>query len=113
MAYDEKLAARIREILGKSKGITEKKMFGGLCFLLKDKMVGGVLKNDLVVKIGKAAHEKLGSPKHTRPFDFTGKPMIGILYVSPAGLKTRKDLARWLEMGQAHAQSLPPKKKKK
>ena len=110
MAFDEKLAVRIREILGKSKGITEKKMFGGLCFLPDVKMVGGILKNDLIVKIGKKAHEKLGRPKHVRPFDFTGKPMMGIIYVSPAGVKTKRDLAKWVEMGGAHAASLPKKK---
>ena len=112
MAYDEKLAERIREILGKSKSLTEKKMFGGLCFQWDEKMLGGVLKDDLIVKIGKETHEKLGNPDHVRPFDFTGKPMMGIIYVGPAGIKSKKDLAKWLEMGKAHAQSLPRKKKK-
>ena len=111
MAYDEKLAGRVREILGKSKGITEKKMFGGLCFLYKGNMLGGVLKDDLIVKYDKAEHEKIISQKHVRPFDFSGKPMAGIAYVGPAGIKTKKDLARWVEMCKAHAASLPPKKK--
>jgi TfoX/Sxy family transcriptional regulator of competence genes len=112
MAYDEKLAGRIREILGKPKGITERKMFGGLCFMLDGKMVGGVLKNDLVVKIGPENHNKAMGLKHVRSFDFTGKPMVGIVYVAPAGLKTKKDLTKWIEMGKNHAKSLPKKKKK-
>ena len=105
MAYDEALAGRIREILGKSRGVTEKKMFGGLCFLLNGSMIGGVLKDQLVVKIGRQAHEKLGNPRHVRPFDFTGKPMMGIVYVAPQGLKSRKDLAKWLELGKNQAQN--------
>ncbi len=113
MAYDEALAERIREILGKSKSITERKMFGGICFMLDGKMIGGVLKNDLIVKIGAENHEKAVAQKHVRPFDFTGKPMVGFIYVAPAGLKSKKDLAKWVEMGKAHAKSLPPKKKKK
>lgn len=105
MAYDETLAGRMREILGKSNGVTEKKIFGGICFLLNGNMIGGVLKDELVVKIGKEAHEKLGNPKHVRLFDFTGKPMMGIVYVHPEGLKSSKDLAKWVEMGKAQAQS--------
>jgi TfoX/Sxy family transcriptional regulator of competence genes len=112
MAYDEKLAGRIREILRGSKGITEKKMFGGICFLVNGKMVCGVLKNDLVAKIGKENHNKAISQKHVRSFNFTGKPMVGIVYVAPTGLKARKDLAKWVAMGKEHAQSLPKKKKK-
>lgn len=112
MAYDEALAGRMREILGKTRGVTEKKMFGGLCFLLNGNMIGGVLKDELVVKIGKEIHERIGNPKHVRPFDFTGKAMMGIVYVGPQGLKSKKDLAKWIEWGKAHAQSLPKKIRK-
>lgn len=111
MAYDEKLAERVREVLGKSKAVTEKKMFGGLCFLYNGNMMGGVLKNDLIVKYDKAEHEKILAQKHVRPFDFSGRPMAGIAYVAPAGLKTKRDLAKWVEMSKAHAASLPKKKK--
>ncbi len=112
MAYDENLAQRVREILAGSKGVTEKKMFGGLCFLLNGNMMGGVLKDDLIVKFDKADHEKILAQKHVRPFDFSGRPMAGIAYVGSAGVKARKDLARWVEMGKAHAAGLPKKKKK-
>jgi hypothetical protein len=112
LAYDEKLADRVREILGTSRNFVEKKMFGGLCFLLDGKMVCGVLKTDLVAKIGRGNHEKIKDQKHVRPFDFSGKSMMGIIYVAPAGLKTKKDLAKWVEMGKEHAESLPQKKKK-
>ena len=112
MAFDEKLAGRIREILGTSPHIVEKKMFGGVCFLLDGKMACGVLNSDLISKIGRENHEKIKDQKHVRPFDFSGKPMMGIIYVAPAGLKTKKDLARWVEMGVEHSRSLPAKKKK-
>jgi len=111
MAYDEKLAERVREALGKSKSITEKKMFGGICFLYNGNMMGGVLKNDLIVKYDKTEHEKIITQKHVRPFDFAGRPMAGIAYVGPAGVKTKKDLAKWVELGKAYASSLLKKKK--
>ena len=110
MAYNEELATRLREALSPSKGIVEKKMFGGLCFLLDGRMICGVLKEDLIAKIGRENHVRIGTQRHVRPFDFTGKPMMGMIYVAPAGLKTRKDLSRWVEMAKAHARTLPPKK---
>jgi TfoX/Sxy family transcriptional regulator of competence genes len=100
MAYDEQLAARVRDILRESTGITEKKMFGGLCFLLDGKMICGVRNDDLIAKIGKDNHDKVANLKHVRPFDFTGKPMKGIVYVALAGLRTKKELTEWIEMGQ-------------
>jgi TfoX/Sxy family transcriptional regulator of competence genes len=114
VAYDEKLAARIREILSPSKGIAEKKMFGGVCFLLDGKMVCGVLKNDLIARIGRENHERLGAQKHVRPFDFSGKPMMGMVYVAPEGLKTKKDLSKWVELskGQAKERAKAPTKER-
>jgi len=102
MAYDEKLASRIREILSEFKGITEKKMFGGVCFLLNGKMVCGVLKDELIAKIGRENHERIAAQKHVRPFDFSGKPMMGMVYVAPGGLKTKKELSRWVEMSKVN-----------
>ena len=106
MAYDEKLASRIREILSESKGITEKKMFGGVCFLLYGKMVCGVLKDEMIAKIGRENHERIAAQKHVRPFDFSGKPMMGMVYVTAAGLKTKRDLSKWVEMSRANTAAL-------
>jgi TfoX/Sxy family transcriptional regulator of competence genes len=100
MAYNEKLAGRVREVLKESTGITEKKMFGGLCFLLDGKMICGVRNEDLIAKIGKDSHENIATLKHVRPFDLTGRPMKGIVYVAQAGLKTKKELTKWIEMGK-------------
>ena len=112
MAYDEKLAGRIRALFAQSKGIVEKQMFGGLSFLLDGKMVCGVLKNDLIAKIGREKHEQISSRQHVRAFDFTGKPMMGMIYVAPGGLKTKKELSKWVQMATEHVKALPPKKGK-
>jgi len=112
MAYDEKLAARIRRVVAGSKGITEKQMFGGLCFLLDGKMICGVLKTDMIAKIGRDNHERVATRKHVRPFDFTGKPMKGIVYVEPAALRSDKDIAMWVDMGKEHVKESPAKRKK-
>ena len=106
MAYDEKLAGRVRDVLKESAGITEKEMFGGLCFLLDGKMICGVLNADLIAKVGKENHEKIAMLKHVRPFDFTGKPTKGIVYIAEAGLRTKRELTRWIEMGKEHVGDL-------
>ena len=111
MAYDEKLASRIRDILSQSKGLQEKKMFGGLCFLLDGKMVCGVLKDELIAKIGRENHERIAAQNHVRPFDFTGKPMMGMVYVSPEGMKTRRELSRWVELAKGNVTSSEKKNK--
>lgn len=112
MAYDEKLEGRIREVLKGKKGVTAKKMFGGVAFLLDGKMFVGIVKKDLLVRVGPESHNKAVSQKHARVMDFTGKPMIGFIYVAPAGVKTRVALAKWVSWGKDYAATLPKKKKK-
>lgn len=112
MAYDEKLEMRIREILKGAKGVTSKKMFGGVCFLLDGKMFAGIVKSDLMVRVGPESHNKAISQKHARSMDFTGKPMVGFVYVAPAGLKVKAALSKWIQWGKEYVASLPAKKKK-
>ena len=97
MVFDEKLADRIRKALGRRKGITEKKMFGGLSFLLNSKMCCGVLKDILVVRVNPKESDMLLKKPHVRPMDFTGRPMKGFLYVNKQGYKTEKQLSAWVE----------------
>ena len=97
--------------LGRCKGITEKKMFGGLSFLLNGKMCCGVLKDILVVRINPEQSDKFLKKPHVRPMDFTGRPMKGFLYVSSDGCKTDKQLDSWIEHGFAYAASLTSQKK--
>jgi len=113
MAYDEKLAQRIREVLKGTKKVAEKEMFGGVAFLLEGKMFVGIVKDDLMVRVGKENHDQAIAQKHTRTMDFTGKPMVGYVFVSPAGLKGRAALAKWVGMAKGFVATLPAKRKKK
>ncbi len=106
MAYDEKLADRVRKSLKSNKHITEKKMFGGIAFLLNGKMSCGIIKNDLVVRTGPEYYEKVLTKPHTRPMDFTVNPMKGFVYVGPDGCKTEKILSEWLNSGINYVASL-------
>ena len=108
MAYDEGLAQRIRELLEEREDLSERRMFGGLCFMLGGNMCCGVVGDDLMLRVGKDAYEELLARPHARPMDFTGKPMRGMLYVDPAGTE-EEGLRDWVERGVAFASSLPPK----
>jgi TfoX/Sxy family transcriptional regulator of competence genes len=113
MAYDEGLAQRIRDLLDERRDVTEKKMFGGIAFMVAGHMSVGIIKDDLMVRVGPEAHERLAREPHARDMDFTGKPMKGYLYVAPPGVASDAGLRRWVDRGVAFATSLPPKKKKK
>jgi TfoX/Sxy family transcriptional regulator of competence genes len=106
MAYDEQLAARVRKILRRRKDVTEKKMFGGLSFLLDGKMCCGVLQNDLVVRIQPEDYQAALEQPHVRPMDFTGRPLKGFIYVGPEGCQTEKELSRWIEHGVEFVSSI-------
>jgi len=106
MVYNEKLADRIRKTLGKSKGVTEKHMFGGLSFLVNGKMFCGVLKNEMVVRINPKQYEEFLNKPHVRPMDFTGKPMKGFLFVDHHGIKNDNAIKQWVQISLNYAKSL-------
>ena len=108
MAYNTKLAERIRSELS---GIpfVEKKMFGGVGFLLKGNMACGVNQDNLIVRVDPEKHASLLKKPHTKPFDLTGKPMKGWLVVEADGVKTSKQLGNWVREGVEFASTLPPK----
>jgi TfoX/Sxy family transcriptional regulator of competence genes len=109
MAFDEALADRVRSVLGERKGITERKMFGGLAFLLDGNMCCGVLKDQIMLRLGEeGAGEALTRP-HTRPMDFTGKPMKSMVYLDPVGFASEGDLRAWVERAVAYVSELPAK----
>src|SRR5262245_39357715 len=113
MAYDETLPSRVRKILSPIAGFSEKKMFGGLCFLIHGNMCCGVLKDELVLRLEpERAREVLNGP-HTRPMDFTGRPMNGFVYIEAAGLRTDSKLSEWVSMALSFARGLPAKAGKK
>ena len=111
MAYDEGLAERVREVLVDEVRFEEKKMFGGLCFLVGGNMCCGIVKDELMVRVGAERYDEALTRPHARPMDFTGRPMKGMIYVGPDGYEEDEDLSGWVAMGLAHARSLPLKSK--
>ena len=109
MPFDESTAGRVRTALGRSKKITEKKMFGGLAFMYRGNMLCGVLNNQLVLRLGDTAAQQALAEPHVRPMDFTGKPMKSMVYVTPAGFGDDRSLKRWLDLARAFVTTLPPK----
>lgn len=109
MAFDEKLAERVRRVLVGQRGLVEKRMFGGLAFMVHGNMCCGVLRDDLVVRVGPKAHAaELGRP-HARLMDFTHRPMKGYLYVGPKGVSTAASLRSRLKPALSFVATLPRK----
>lgn len=94
MAYDERLAERVRELLAPRQGLSERRMFGGLAFLLHGNMCCGVHGEELIVRLDAEGADKVLQEPHVRPMDMTGRPMKGWLMVAPTGLETDDDLRR-------------------
>jgi TfoX/Sxy family transcriptional regulator of competence genes len=109
MAYDEGLAQRIRKVLAFEPGLVEKKMFGGVGFLLHGNMACGVHGDALIVRVGPARYAEALAQPHARVFDMTGRPMVGWVEVAPAGVASARDLRRWVTLGVEHAKTLPAK----
>jgi hypothetical protein len=109
MAYDEGLAQRVRRVLGEKPGLVEKKMFGGIGYLVQGNMACGVNRGDLIIRVGPEQYEAALSRPNTRPFDLTGRPMKGWVVVEPDGYEAEDDLKGWVEEGLGFALSLPPK----
>ncbi|MGH8865995.1 MAG: TfoX/Sxy family protein [Burkholderiales bacterium] len=111
MAFDEGLAQRIRKRLAVHKKLTEKKMFGGLAFLLNGNMCCGVHRRELIVRLEPVRTDAALAEPHTRIFDLSGRPMKGWILVELPGLADEPSLAKWLRLGTKFAGSLPEKKK--
>src|SRR5262245_52990720 len=109
MAFDETLAARVRKALTRRKGITERKMFGGLAFLLNGNMCCGVLNDLLVLRLGKEGTSKALRERHTRRMDFTGKPSSNMVYVTAEGYASEPALREWVGRAVSFASSLAAK----
>jgi TfoX/Sxy family transcriptional regulator of competence genes len=109
MAYDEGLAERLRDVLVEESGITERKMFGGLAFLLHDNMCCGVNGEQLMLRIGADGEAAALAEPHARPMDFTGRPLAGFVYVGAEGFESDADLEAWVARAVAFARTLPAK----
>lgn len=108
MAYDENLAERVRAVLMDDPGLNERKMFGGLAFMLDGHMCCGIVGNELMLRLGADAAEQALQREHVRPMDFTGKPMTGMVFVAPDALRG-KALSQWVNRAVAFVRTLPPR----
>jgi TfoX/Sxy family transcriptional regulator of competence genes len=98
MAYDEHLAERIEGVLKQRKSnYYEKKMFGGVCFMVNDKMCVGVIKDAMMVRLDPLTIESVLNEPGVKPMDFTGRPMKGYLFIAPEGVDMHEDLERWVD----------------
>jgi TfoX/Sxy family transcriptional regulator of competence genes len=107
MAYDETLADRIRTHLRGRPDVSEKKMFGGLSFLLRGNMCCGVVGGDLCLRLGNDGTGRALTRKHVRVMDFTGRPLRSMVYVEPAGLRTAAALEAWIGRAVEFTETLP------
>lgn len=109
MPYNSDLAERVRKTLKRRRGITERKMFGGLAFMLNGNMCCGVIEKDLVLRLGDDGAAMALSKPHTRPMDFTGKPLKSMVFVSFAGYRSDDELKAWVSRAVDYVKTLPAK----
>jgi hypothetical protein len=108
VAYDEDLADRVREVLPRRAAVTERRMFGGLTFMLGGHMFCGIVKDALMIRLGPEAADRALDQPHVRPMDFTGRPAKGMVFVDPDGLQGDA-LRQWVDAAAGYASGLPPK----
>ncbi len=112
MAFDEGLAERIRDTLVDVRGVSERRMFGGLAFMLHGNMFVGVVGSTLMARVGPIQHPRALCRPHAREMDFTGRPMKGYVYVDEAGTAEDANLAAWVEVCRGYVATLPTKSNK-
>lgn len=109
MPVDETLAIRVRRALAGRRDVEEKRMFGGLAFMVRGHMAVGLVKSTLMVRVDPDEQDTLLAEPHARPMDFTGRPMNGFLYVDQPGITSTPGLRKWIARGVAFAESRPVK----
>jgi TfoX/Sxy family transcriptional regulator of competence genes len=109
MAYDEALAARIREVLAERPDTYERKMFGGIAFMVGGNMCVGVIGDKLMARVGPGGHDEALAQPHASVMDFSGRPMVGYVYVDPEGVRSDAGLARWVDRALTFVTGLPAK----
>lgn len=109
MAFDEALAERVREALVGRAEVSERRMFGGIAFMLAGNMAVGIVGDDLMVRLDPEDAGRALAEPHVRPMDFTGRPMKNMVFVDSEGTASDRDLAAWVDAGADYASSLPPK----
>ena len=109
MQNEDPLSGRIRQILSGRGKVSERKMFGGVCFMINGNMCVGTWKGSLIVRLDRKNHDETLAEPHTRPADMNGRVMKGWALVEPAGIESENDLTSWLNRAARFADSLPPK----
>lgn len=109
MAYNQRLADEIRARIGDHPELAEKQMFGGIAFMIGGNMAVGVAGDELMVRVGKEAHDEAEAKPGARIFDLSARPMRGWVVVAAEGFSTGRDLDSWVEQGVTYAESLPRK----
>jgi len=109
MAYSEVLAQRVRETLQDELGVTERKMFGGLCFMVRGNMCCGIMGDELMLRVGPEQYEAALASPNARKMDFTGRAMKGMVYIDTEGIATDQALRDWVQWGLNFAGALPAK----
>jgi TfoX/Sxy family transcriptional regulator of competence genes len=109
MAYSHALAERVRTAIGSRRDVVEKKMFGGVVFLLRGNMLVGIWRQSLIVRLGSEQAAAALKLDYVREFDVTGRPMKNWIMVDPDGLDTDAELAAWIERATAFVETLPAK----
>ncbi len=109
MAYNDELAERVRQVLAGQPDLAEKKMFGGLTFMVAGHMCCGVLNDDLVIRVGPDRYQPVLAQPVARPMDFTGKPLKGMVYIGPEGCNSEETLKAWVNEALDFALNLPPR----
>lgn len=109
MAYSEELAERIREVIDGRPGVVERKMFGGIAWMVNGNMACGIIGDGLMVRLDRDDAEAAQAEEHVGPMEFTGRPMRGFILVGAEGIEGDTDLGRWVDVGADFAESLPPK----
>ncbi|KIC94493.1 TfoX/Sxy family protein [Flavihumibacter solisilvae] len=113
MAYNEKISNRIREALENIPNVEEKEMFGGICYMVNDKMCIGVIKDEMMCRIGEEKYEEALERPGCREMDFASKPMKGYVYVSEDGMKSKVDFNYWINLCLSFNPKAKASKKKK
>ena len=109
MAYNIALAEKIQKRMEKQKGFSQRKMFGGICYMINGNMACGIVGDDLMVRVGPKDYQRSLRRSHARPMDFTGRPLKGFVYVSAKGYDREAALKEWIGIGAQFARSLPTK----
>ncbi len=107
MAFDSTLAERVRDRLASLEGVTEKKLFGCACFLLRGNVVAGVWRHWLVVRVGREEYEYALRERYVNPFDITGKPLRGWVRIEPEGVERDEQLDDWIGRAVRFVSTLP------